>query len=176
MALNLRPWFGETKFLKKVEVAIKKYMDDGNKVLLLPMHMSKDVPFLKQFEADIKHENLYSYFDEISVRCLMGIIKKADAIVSMRLHGLIYSVAVETKPFALSYDPKVNGFMKDINSDYILDVNNFDSDILYQMLVNLKKDDSYIENIREGEQLRQKLAKENVREVLEILEDEYGKN
>ncbi|MCI6609530.1 MAG: polysaccharide pyruvyl transferase CsaB [Ezakiella sp.] len=174
LALNLRPWFGETRLLKKVEAAIKKYMDDGNKVLLLPMHMSKDVPFLKQFEADIKHENLYSYFDEMSVRSLMGIIKRADAIVSMRLHGLIYSVAVETKPFALSYDPKVSGFMKDINSDYILDVNDFDSDILYQMLVDLKKDDSYIEKIREGEQLRQKLAKENVREVLEILGDEDG--
>ena len=171
MVLNLRPWAKEDEFIEKISVAMKRFMDDGHKVLLLPMHLSKDTDVLKKLESKLSHENLYAYYDEMSVRTLMGIISAAKEVVSMRLHGLIYSVAVETKPFALSYDPKVDGFMKDIGSKYIVDINNFTVDDLYERIDAFEKDDEYLENISKDERKRQSLARQNAEEVLEILGD-----
>ena len=171
MVLNLRPWAKEDEFIEKISVAMKRFMDDGHKVLLLPMHLSKDTEVLKKLESKLSHENLYAYYDEMSVRTLMGIISAAKEVVSMRLHGLIYSVAVETKPFALSYDPKVDGFMKDIGSKYIVDINNFTVDDLYDRIVAFEKDGEYLENISKDERKRQSLARQNAEEVLEILGD-----
>ena len=171
MVLNLRPWAKEDEFIEKISVAMKRFMDEGHKVLLLPMHLSKDTDVLKKLESKLSHENLYAYYDEMSVRTLMGIISAAKEVVSMRLHGLIYSVAVETKPFALSYDPKVDGFMKDIGSKYIVDINNFTVDDLYERIVAFEKDGEYLENISKDERKRQSLARQNAEEVLEILGD-----
>ena len=150
---------------------MNRFMDDGHKVLLLPMHLSKDTDVLKKLESKLKHENLYSYYDEMSVRTLMGIISKAKEVMSMRLHGLIYSVAVETKPFALSYDPKVDGFMKDIGSEYIVDINSFTADELYEKIDAFEKDEDYIDDISRDEKKRQSLARQNAEEVLKILGD-----
>lgn len=171
MVLNLRPWAGEDEFIEKISVAMKRFMDDGHKVLLLPMHLSKDTDVLKKLESRLKHENLYSYYDEMSVRTLMGIISAAKEVMSMRLHGLIYSVAVETKPFALSYDPKVDGFMKDIGSEYIVDINSFTADELYEKIDAFEKDENYIDDISRDEKKRQSLARQNAEEVLKILGD-----
>lgn len=171
MVLNLRPWAGEDEFIEKISVAMKRFMDDGHKVLLLPMHLSKDTDVLKKLESKLKHENLYSYYDEMSVRTLMGIISAAKEVMSMRLHGLIYSVAVETKPFALSYDPKVDGFMKDIGSEYIVDINSFTADELYEKIDTFEKDEKYIDDISRDEKKRQSLARQNAEEILKILGD-----
>ena len=171
MVLNLRPWAGEDEFIEKISVAMKRFMDDGHKVLLLPMHLSKDTDVLKKLESKLKHENLYAYYDEMSVRTLMGIISAAKEVMSMRLHGLIYSVAVETNPFALSYDPKVDGFMKDIGSEYIVDINSFTADELYEKIDTFEKDENYIDDISRDEKKRQSLARQNAEEVLKILGD-----
>ena len=171
MVLNLRPWAKEDEFIEKIAIAMKKFMDDGHKVLLLPMHLSKDTDVLKKLESKLSHKNLYAYYDEMSVRTLMGIISAAKEVVSMRLHGLIYSVAVETKPFALSYDPKVDGFMKDIGSKYIVDINDFTVDELYEKIIAFEKDGEYIDNISKDERKRQSLARQNAEEVLKILGD-----
>lgn len=169
-ALNLRPWKGESDYIKKIIAVLKEYLK-GNKVLLLPMHLSQDIDVLKEIERSIDSDNLYSYYEEMSVRTLMGIISYAETVVSMRLHGLIYSVSVGTKPIALSYDPKVDGFMKEINSNYILDINNFDSGEFLSMLNKVKKDSDYLEFINKDELERESLARLNAEEVLKILGD-----
>lgn len=169
-ALNLRPWKGESDYISKVIVSLKEYLKD-NKVLLLPMHLSQDIDVLKEIESKIDSKNLFCYYEEMSVRTLMGIISYAQTVVSMRLHGLIYSVSVGTKPLALSYDPKVDSFMKEINSKYILDVNNFSSDEFLSLLYEIKEDSSYLDFINKDELERESLARLNAEEVLKILGD-----
>lgn len=169
-ALNLRPWKGESDYISKIKASLKEYLKD-NKVLLLPMHLSQDIDVLKEIEREIDSENLYSYYNEMSVRTLMGIISKAKVVVSMRLHGLIYSVSVGTKPLALSYDPKVDSFMKEIDSKYVLNVNDFTSEEFLKLLNEIKEDSNYLEYINKDELERESLAKLNAKEVLKILGD-----
>ncbi len=45
---------------------------------------------------------------------VLGIISRAAALVSGRLHSLIFAASVGTPSVAISYDPKVSGFMEDL--------------------------------------------------------------
>ena len=61
--------------------------------------------------------------------------------------------------------------MKDIGSKYIVDINNFTVDDLYERIDAFEKDGEYLENICKDERKRQSLARQNAEEVLEILGD-----
>ena len=47
---------------------------------------------------------------------LCGLMGRMELVVSMRLHALIFSCAQQTRVAAISYDPKVSGFMKYLGS------------------------------------------------------------
>ncbi|MDO5717020.1 MAG: polysaccharide pyruvyl transferase CsaB [Tissierellia bacterium] len=171
--LNLRPWRGEERFFPEIKRAVESYLQQGHHVLLLPMHLSKDRNILELLERDIAHQNLHSYYGEMSVSTLMGIMKKAEIVIAMRLHGLIYSAAVGTKAMALSYDPKVEGFMKEIDSPYLLSVDHMKAEDILDMIQKIKDDATYVDSLLEGDERRKSLARANAREVMNLLEGTY---
>ena len=48
---------------------------------------------------------------------LCGLMGRMGLVVSMRLHALIFACARQTRVAAISYDPKVSGFMDYLGSD-----------------------------------------------------------
>lgn len=48
---------------------------------------------------------------------LCGLVGLMDLVVSMRLHALVFACARQTPVAAISYDPKVSGFMNYLGSD-----------------------------------------------------------
>ena len=48
---------------------------------------------------------------------LVGLIQRADMLLSMRLHALIFAAGVGTPLVGLSYDPKVMGFVRYLGQD-----------------------------------------------------------
>ena len=48
---------------------------------------------------------------------LCGLMGRMELVVSMRLHALIFACARQTRIAAVSYDPKVSGFMSYLGSD-----------------------------------------------------------
>ncbi|MFR1323787.1 MAG: polysaccharide pyruvyl transferase family protein, partial [Ezakiella massiliensis] len=147
-----------------------------HKILIIPMHMSKDTPILKRLEDKCRNENLYSYYEDMSVTTLMGIFSKAQMVLAMRLHGVIYSAAVHTKPLAISYDPKVTSFMESIDSDYIIDINDIDGQKVYQEIKRCLDDEDYLNNIKNKDEERKELARLNAVEALDLLKDMNEKN
>lgn len=51
---------------------------------------------------------------------LIGLIRRAELVVSMRLHALIFGAGVGVPLVGVSYDPKVAGFMRYIGQDRCL--------------------------------------------------------
>lgn len=176
IVVNLRPWTDDEKMIDQMAIAINKLMDQGHKILLIPMHMSKDTPILKRLEDKCQNENLYSYYEDMSVTTLMGIFSKAQMVLAMRLHGVIYSAAVHTKPLAISYDPKVTSFMESIDSDYIIDINDIDGQKVYQEIKRCLDDEDYLSNIKNKDEERKELARLNAIEALGLLKDIDEKN
>jgi polysaccharide pyruvyl transferase WcaK-like protein len=48
---------------------------------------------------------------------LCGVIARMGLVVSMRLHALIFACGQKTRTVAISYDPKVSGFMDYMGSE-----------------------------------------------------------
>ena len=176
IVVNLRPWHNDKNTIEEVSKALTRLMDDGKKVLLLPMHMSKDTRVLKELLENCKHKNLYCYFEDMNVTTLMGIFARASLVVAMRLHGVIYSATVHTKPLAISYDPKVTSFMDSIQSKYIISVEELNADKLYNMINDCIDDEEYLSKILETDKNRKELARLNAKEALSLLEVNYEKN
>ncbi|MCI5674606.1 MAG: polysaccharide pyruvyl transferase CsaB [Firmicutes bacterium] len=174
IAINLRPWKDDSKVIEAFKGAIKRLLAKGEKILLMPMHYPTDLNILDKIYDDIDKSSvdtsgLFIYKDEMSVRELMGIFSLSKLVISMRLHGLIYSVSVHTKPLAISYDPKVNGFMNEIKSDYLINLDDIRADKLYDMIEKAIADDKYLDRLLIEDDDRKNLAKQNAIEVLDVL-------
>ncbi|WP_066495986.1 polysaccharide pyruvyl transferase CsaB [Abyssisolibacter fermentans] len=123
IGLSLRKWKNYNnaeEFAKTVD-----YINDNYdvEVLLIPMHFPIDLSFCKDIKNHTKTK-CYILEHEYSVEEIMGIIKKLELIIAMRLHSLIYAATQTTPMIAVAYDPKVEGFMNNIGLTYKIDIQN----------------------------------------------------
>ncbi len=170
MIINLRPWRSENNYIEILKRVIKELVKQSKKILLLPMHTKQDLPLLKEIYNSFE-KNVFLLEQEIPVTTLLGIMKLSKLVIAMRLHGLIYASSVLTKNIALSYDPKVIGFMKEIDSNYIIDINKLSYKDLYEMILSIEKDDEILAKIELNEIKRKELAVLNAKEALNMVKN-----
>lgn len=65
---------------------------------------------------------------------LCGLMGRMGLVVSMRLHALIFACAQQTRVAAISYDPKVSGFMSYLGSDCCVELESVTEQELKAML------------------------------------------
>ena len=65
---------------------------------------------------------------------LCGLIGRMELVVSMRLHALIFACARQTKVAAISYDPKVTGFMNYLGSESCVELNDASDKAIRDMI------------------------------------------
>ena len=65
---------------------------------------------------------------------LCGLMGRMGLVVSMRLHALVFACAQQTRVAAISYDPKVSGFMSYLGSDCCVELDRLTEQELKTML------------------------------------------
>lgn len=133
VGLCVRKWKNDEEnileFAKIIDAITEKY---GVKVLLIPMHYPQDYEYSKKILEHVTKE--CSILDkEYAVEEIMGIIKRLELIIAMRLHSLIYAATQTTPMFAVVYDPKVDGFMNNIGLEYKINIEELKCDKLLKM-------------------------------------------
>lgn len=99
-------------------------------------------------------------------KLIIGMMRKMRVIVSMRLHTLIFASCVGAKLAAVSYDPKVTGFMRYIGQKHCIAFEDVTAERLTALIgQTLLDDEPYcVEHLRA-------LAEENEEAARRLLEE-----
>lgn len=82
-------------------------------ILLVPFHPSQDLAIAQSIQAQLPGASHIFCLED--PRQLKGLFRGVEMAVGMRYHALIMAAAQECRCFALSYDPKVNQLMEELN-------------------------------------------------------------
>ncbi|NLM06043.1 MAG: polysaccharide pyruvyl transferase CsaB [Tissierellia bacterium] len=129
--ISLRPWDNDQATIGAIEELIEKTADS---FLLIPMHQADDIKILERIRGD----RVYLLKNEYDVRDLIGIMGSLDFLIGMRLHSLIYAAIARTPMLGLSYDPKVDGLLKDLEMKPAIGVDGIEGRILINEYEDLK--------------------------------------
>lgn len=132
IGISIRKWKDDEHLIdvisKAVDYIINRY---DTKVILIPMHYPEDLDISLKVLEQVKSKDCFVLRDKYNVEEIMGVIKKLDLIVAMRLHSLIYAATQEVPIVGLSYDPKVEGILNSLGMKHMCHVD----DLQYEELI-----------------------------------------
>lgn len=82
-------------------------------ILLLPFQKSEDLEIAEAIQPQLKDVSQILSLEDPQL--LKGVYKGVEMTIGMRLHSLIMAAAEGCRCFALSYDPKVNRLMEELD-------------------------------------------------------------
>ena len=162
----LRPWPGfEEKKQAFIDCANHVYRDFGLQPVFLALEPGRDVAPCRDVADALccRCQVMTAPADE---KLLIGMMKKMKVVVSMRLHTLIFASSVGAPLVAVSYDPKVTGFMRYIGQKHCVEFEDVTAENLCRLAdAALRDPESYsVETLR-------RLAEENETVAKALLED-----
>jgi len=171
VGVSVRKWDNTENLVDNVTKAIDYVIEEyGVSVVLIPMHYPEDLSISEDILDKVTKKGCYVLSNKYNVEDIMGVIKKLEIIIAMRLHSLIYAATQGIPMVGIAYDPKIVGFLKSIDMEYMCSVENMD----YNQLI---KNVQYVWDNKE--ELRNKLietdkemknrALKNVHMALELL-------
>ncbi len=113
----LRPWDGTQERLSAICAAADYGWEHyGLAPLFYTLEPDRDTE-ITRIAAMLVRAPVQILPPETDGATLCGLMGKMDLVVSMRLHALIFACAQQTRVAAISYDPKVSGFMAYLGSE-----------------------------------------------------------
>lgn len=115
VAVAPRPWFEhEEEYMTKMAWALDRLVEThGVTPVFVPMEPPYDTDVSKRIVAKMEHSTETLVLDgAFSPNELHNFIARADLTIALRLHALIFSALQNVPHVGLSYDPKVEAFLK----------------------------------------------------------------
>ncbi|MGG2066998.1 MULTISPECIES: polysaccharide pyruvyl transferase CsaB [unclassified Bacillus (in: firmicutes)] len=133
IAVSVRDWDAKEDYKKKLAEALKKLKQEGYHILFVPMHG----PYDQQASRDVinlmgEEAHMLPYKMDIDEK--MSILSQCSLLIGMRLHALIFSAVANTPMVGISYDPKIDSFLRQVNQPIIGSVDgDWNAEALYNM-------------------------------------------
>jgi polysaccharide pyruvyl transferase WcaK-like protein len=148
IGIAVREWQGFSGYLKVVARLADELIRKDYSVLLLPMHFPGDVTASREVVRLMEEEPVLIK-EPCSVIEMLGIVGELDLMIGMRLHSLIIAAVMGVPSVGISYDPKVDSFMKLTEQPVAGRVETLDYDVLaadvFKVLDNLEEVKSFLE-------------------------------
>ena len=137
IGVSVRFWREDRSELARIAAALQSVLAGraDAKVALLPFHLPSD-KLASEFIADRLREAGYGP-DRVEVHGgaahpsdMLREVARCDLLVGMRLHSLIYAATAGVPPVAVSYDPKIDQFMRRLGDAPVGDTDGLDADAL----------------------------------------------
>ncbi len=129
-AVSVRP-LGEVKLTARDEevldktaaAVVKTSKKFGITPVIIPMQKSRDTEISNKLKEILSKNGIDApIYNPKTADELICVLEKADMVIGMRLHAVIFASSASTPVIGLSYDPKVEAFMKELGQDYTVDL------------------------------------------------------
>ncbi len=132
IGISVRPW--SVDYLKKLAEGLNEFAKTKNcKFLIYPMHQGTD-----ENPSQILKDMLDSEAEIISLpgeaEMALKDFSHLDLFIGVRLHSLIFALLNQIPLLALSYDPKIEGLMGEIDYLPLIKLKNLESKLLVEKL------------------------------------------
>lgn len=135
VGIYIRPWEDkehDQNLIESMKDKLADLLSQGYRLCFIPMHYHQDREIAKELAEAVKQtalekriatskqvqENIEVVDKNLSIQEVLDYTEGFEFIIGMRLHSLIMAAACQVPMLAISYDPKVEGFMKEINQPY----------------------------------------------------------
>lgn len=112
ITVSIRDWKkNNSEFQKNIALTCDKIIESGINVVFIPMHgehdekISIEIANMMKYNAKVLSKNL-------TMEEKMMYIKESKLMIGMRLHALIFAATVGTPMIGISYDPKIDSYLK----------------------------------------------------------------
>lgn len=144
--ISVRDWKSKTNYLKQIADACNYFLDKDIKIKLLPMHGKEDEKTSKKL-SDMINGNVEILTYDMNINQQINYIKNAKIMIGMRLHALIFAGNLGIPMIGISYDPKIDSYLKLVDQPCIGNIDDgIDSEKLVQKTLQIL---SNYENIKE---------------------------
>lgn len=132
LGVFIRPW-KDNGYLPELIKACDKLVDEGWRVIFIPMHFPGDIAICKQAVRMMDREAFFLK-EMYGPEEILAITKNLDLVVGMRLHALIIGALAGIPVVGLSYDPKVDSFLNQIGLQSLLTVQDLQAPTLLEIV------------------------------------------
>ncbi len=114
VAVTIRPWFDHPDYIEKTARLLDELVERrGVTPVFVPMEGKYDTPKSEEVRSLMKHrDKTYMLGDHFTPNQFLNFFRHAELTVGLRLHALIFSALVGVPHLGLSYDKKVESFLK----------------------------------------------------------------
>ncbi|WP_347862218.1 polysaccharide pyruvyl transferase family protein [Salimicrobium sp. PL1-032A] len=122
ITVSLRDWNGSDHYKKSLAATLDHFSTKGYAIVFVSMHGSPD----SQVAEEVSHlmeEKAWISPSFLSLRAKATIIARSELLIGMRLHSLIFAANAEVPFAALSYDPKIDAFARELDQPLLGNIN-----------------------------------------------------
>ena len=117
IAISVRKWQEDDRYLlelaKAADILSREY---SAHVVILPLQYPVDVAACDRLQHFMVHKERSTVLKaDCDTEQFLSLMGNVQLLIGMRLHALVFAAVMERPFVAVSYDPKIDGFVKDIN-------------------------------------------------------------
>ncbi|PBB06441.1 polysaccharide pyruvyl transferase CsaB [Salimicrobium humidisoli] len=148
VTVSLRDWPVSKDYRQGLASALDRLAESGYTVLFISMHGVPDTEAAEDIAHLMKTEPLISP-SHLSLEEKAALIESSALLIGMRLHSLILAANAFVPFAAISYDPKIDSFAKELKQPVLGDVNDeketWDPAKMNASFEHLSDEDNYAE-------------------------------
>jgi len=167
IGVSIRYWntFSDQQMARLLD----KLAEKGHPLLLIPLQHPVDLEYSYQIKRLMKSTVTIADAQFTSTE-LMGLISHLRLLVGMRLHSLIFAACVGTPFEGISYDPKVDTFLRQFGKTPLFDSAGFNLQAVVDRVNQaiISRDDKASIILEQAAELKEK-ADQNARLVLSVV-------
>jgi polysaccharide pyruvyl transferase CsaB len=128
----IRGWRKDERLKKTIcETADSLISQYGMNVVFIPFHFGEDIKILQEIEKEMKHKAIFIK-NRYDIKTMLGIVGNLELLVGVRLHSLIFAAIMNVPMIAVSYDPKIDSFIRSLGFDVLCEVNELETEMLLE--------------------------------------------